>query len=62
MRRAGIVLATVLALTVGGALAVPEPAQALTPPRRIDSLRGATRAIVVANSSWDSTRAWMRTY
>jgi L,D-peptidoglycan transpeptidase YkuD (ErfK/YbiS/YcfS/YnhG family) len=62
MRRAGIVLASVLVLAAVGAVAVPEPAEALTLPGRIDSLRNATRAIVVANSSWDSIRAWVRTY
>jgi L,D-peptidoglycan transpeptidase YkuD (ErfK/YbiS/YcfS/YnhG family) len=62
MRRGGIVLAAFLVLTAGVGVAVPAPAEALTPPGRIDGLRGATRAIVVANSSWDSTRAWMRTY
>jgi L,D-peptidoglycan transpeptidase YkuD (ErfK/YbiS/YcfS/YnhG family) len=61
MRKGGIVLAGVLVLAGLGALVAP-PAEALTPPGRIDSLRGATRAIVVANSSWDSTRAWVRTY
>jgi len=62
MRRAGIVLATILALTAAGAVAAPEPAEALTLPKRIDSLRGMSRAIVVISSSWRSTRATMRLY
>jgi L,D-peptidoglycan transpeptidase YkuD (ErfK/YbiS/YcfS/YnhG family) len=62
MRRGGVVLATILALSSVGVLAVPEPAEALPLPKRIDSLRGMTRAIVVTSSSWRSTRAWMRLY
>jgi L,D-peptidoglycan transpeptidase YkuD (ErfK/YbiS/YcfS/YnhG family) len=62
MRRAGIVLVTVLALTAGGALVAPARAATPATPGRIDSLRGATRAIVVFNWSWTSTRAVVRTY
>jgi L,D-peptidoglycan transpeptidase YkuD (ErfK/YbiS/YcfS/YnhG family) len=61
MRKAAIVLVTVAALTASGALA---PARAATPatPGRIDTLRGATRAIVVISWSWRTTRAVVRTY
>ena len=38
---------TVLALTAGGALVAPARAATPATPGRIDSLRGATRAIVV---------------
>jgi L,D-peptidoglycan transpeptidase YkuD (ErfK/YbiS/YcfS/YnhG family) len=59
MRRAIVVLATALALTT---LAAPARAADPPTPGRIDSLRGATRAIVVASRSWGSTRAAVRTY
>jgi L,D-peptidoglycan transpeptidase YkuD (ErfK/YbiS/YcfS/YnhG family) len=62
MRRAGIVLAIVLALTAAGALTAPARAATPATPGRIDSLRGATRAIVVFNWSWRDTRAVVRTY
>jgi L,D-peptidoglycan transpeptidase YkuD (ErfK/YbiS/YcfS/YnhG family) len=63
MRKAGIVLVTVLALTAAGALVAP--AQAVkrpATPGRIDGLARATRAIVVYSWSSRSTRAVMRTY
>jgi len=47
MRRAAIVLATVLALTAVGALVSPASAAMPATPGRIDRLRGAIRAIVV---------------
>ena len=59
MRRPTVLLVTALVLTVLAA-----PARAATPatPGRIDSLRGATRAIVVTSNSWRTTRAVVRTY
>ena len=63
MRKAGIVLVTVLALTAAGALVAP--AQAVkrpATPGRIEGLATATRAIVVYSWSSKSTRAVMRTY
>jgi L,D-peptidoglycan transpeptidase YkuD (ErfK/YbiS/YcfS/YnhG family) len=62
MRRAGIVVVTVLALTAVGALAAPARAATPATPGRIDALRGATRAIVVFNWSPRTTRAVVRTY
>jgi L,D-peptidoglycan transpeptidase YkuD (ErfK/YbiS/YcfS/YnhG family) len=62
MRRAGIVLVTVLALLAGGAVAAPARARTPATPGRIDGLRGATRAIVVFNWSAKTTRAVVRTY
>jgi L,D-peptidoglycan transpeptidase YkuD (ErfK/YbiS/YcfS/YnhG family) len=63
MRKASIVLVTVLALTAAGALVAP--AQAVkrpATPGRIEGLAKATRAIVVYSWSSTSTRAVMRTY
>ncbi len=62
MRRIPVVLATVLVCMLT-TLAVA-PGQAATPPTpdRIQSLRTATRAIVVTSASWRSTHAVMRTY
>ena len=62
MRRAGILLATVLVLTLAGAPAAPARAPTPATPGRIDGLRGATRAIVVFNWSWRDTRAAVRLY
>jgi L,D-peptidoglycan transpeptidase YkuD (ErfK/YbiS/YcfS/YnhG family) len=63
MRKAGIVLVTVLALTAAGALVAP--AQAVkrpATPGRIEGLAKATRAFVVYSWSSKSTRAVLRTY
>jgi len=62
MRRAGIVLVTVLALLAGGAVAAPAKARTPATPGRIDGLAGATRAIVVFTWSSRTTRAVVRTY
>ena len=62
MRRAGIVVATVLALTAVGALVSPASAAMPATPGRIDGLRGATRAIVVYSWGWRDTRVAVRTY
>jgi L,D-peptidoglycan transpeptidase YkuD (ErfK/YbiS/YcfS/YnhG family) len=61
MRRAGIGLVTVLALTAGGALVAPARAATPATPGRIDGLRGATRAIVVYSWGWRDTRVALRT-
>jgi L,D-peptidoglycan transpeptidase YkuD (ErfK/YbiS/YcfS/YnhG family) len=62
MRRAGIVLATVLALTAVGAVVTPAEAAMPATPGRIDSLRGATRAIVAYSRGWGDTRVAVRLY
>ena len=62
MRKAAIVLVTVAALTAFGALVAPARAATPATPGRIDTLRGATRAIVVFSWSWRTTRAVVRTY
>ena len=62
MRRGGIVLATVLALTGAGAVVRPADAAMPATPGRIDALRGATRAIVVYSWGWRDTRVAVRTY
>jgi len=62
MRRAAIVLATVLALTAVGALVSPASAAMPATPGRIDGLRVATRAIVVYSWGWRDTRVAVRTY
>jgi len=62
MRRAGIVLVTVLALLAGGAVAAPAKARMPATPGRVDGLRGATRAIVVYGWGWRDTRVAVRTY
>jgi L,D-peptidoglycan transpeptidase YkuD (ErfK/YbiS/YcfS/YnhG family) len=62
MRRAGIVLATVLALTAVGAVVTPADAAMPATPSRIDSLRGATRAIVAYSRGWRDTRVAVRLY
>ena len=62
MRKAAIRLVTVAALTASGALVAPAEAATPATPGRIDTLRGATRAIVVFSWSWRTTRAVVRTY
>jgi L,D-peptidoglycan transpeptidase YkuD (ErfK/YbiS/YcfS/YnhG family) len=62
MRKAAIVLVTVAALTASGALVAPARAATPATPGRIDTLQGATRAIVVFSWSWRTTRAVVRTY
>jgi L,D-peptidoglycan transpeptidase YkuD (ErfK/YbiS/YcfS/YnhG family) len=62
MRKAAIVLATVAALTASGALVAPARAATPATPGRIDTLDGATRAVVVFSWSWRTTRAVVRTY
>jgi L,D-peptidoglycan transpeptidase YkuD (ErfK/YbiS/YcfS/YnhG family) len=62
MRKAGIVVAVVLALAAGGAVTVPAAAAMPATPGRIDELAGATRAIVVYSWGWRDTRAVLRTY
>jgi L,D-peptidoglycan transpeptidase YkuD (ErfK/YbiS/YcfS/YnhG family) len=62
MRRAGILLVTVLALAVVGAPAAPATAPTPATPGRIDALGGATRAIVVFNWSWRDTLAAVGLY
>jgi hypothetical protein len=62
MRKAAIVLVAVAALTASGALVAPARAATPATPGRIDTLRGATRAIVVFTWSWRTTRAVVRTY
>jgi L,D-peptidoglycan transpeptidase YkuD (ErfK/YbiS/YcfS/YnhG family) len=76
MRRAGIQVVTVLALTASGLLlATAKASTSATPgrvatakasapatPGRIGTLRRATRAIVVVSRSWRTTRAVLRTY
>ena len=63
MRKAAIVLVTVATLTASGALVAPARAAPWATPGRIDTLRGATRAIVVFSWSWRTARAvvrWLR--
>jgi len=62
MRRAGIVVVIVLALTAVGALVSPASAATPATPGRIDGLRGATRAIVAYSWGWRDTRVAVRTY
>ena len=62
MRRAAIVVATVLALTAVGTLVSPASAAMPATPGRIDGLRRATRAIVVYSWGWRDTRVAVRTY
>src|SRR4029453_8549473 len=62
MRRAGIVLATVVALTAVGAVVTPADAAMPATPGRIDGLRGATRAIVAYSRGWGDTRVAVRLY
>jgi L,D-peptidoglycan transpeptidase YkuD (ErfK/YbiS/YcfS/YnhG family) len=62
MRKAAIVLVTVAALTASGALVAPARAATPATPGRIDTLDGATRAVVVFSWSWRTTRAVVRTY
>jgi L,D-peptidoglycan transpeptidase YkuD (ErfK/YbiS/YcfS/YnhG family) len=62
MRKAAIVLVTVAALTASGALVAPARAATPATPGRIDTLQGATRAVVVFSWSWRTTRAVVRTY
>ena len=62
MRRAGIVLGTVVALLAVGGVVTPAEAAMPATPGRIDSLRGATRAIVVYSWGWRDTRVAVRTY
>ena len=62
MRRAAIVVATVLALTAVGALVSPASAAMPATPGRIDGLRRATRAIVVYSWGWRDTRVAVRIY
>jgi hypothetical protein len=62
MRKAAIVLVTVAALTAFGALVAPARAATPATPGRIDTLQGATRAVVMFSWSWRTTRAVVRTY
>src|SRR4029453_15347770 len=62
MRRAGIVLATVLALTAVGAVVNPAEAAMPATPGRIDGLRGGPRAIVAYSRGWGDTRVAVRLY